>query len=886
MICVKSLQLDLNRILLLTVGLWPFERSKFVQLQLILSYGILITSIVFPLATFATTKCTLHLIVEVLSTEFLLILFSIKFSAFWFNLDTIKLIWEIIQNTYDELTDSSEVAILEKYGTIAKRYTYTLTLLVICCVSVFMFLPLWPRIIDVVWPANESRPHPPLQITMEYFLDHERYFYLFVLHINAIFCIGQTTILATGTIIIAYFQYICGMFKVASYRMEQVMIGTLKMSDAELKSLVHKRIIFAIDMHRKATKFAKLFQSKFEIFFFFLMITIVISISLSLYRIFYELSTGCDIEKLITSLMLLLSHYVYMFISNLGAQEIMDHNEHVFSTVYNVRWYTTPLHIQRIILFLLQRGTKTFYISLAGMFVGSLEGFSTLTSLSISYFTVVYSISCTLCSVMSIILLPLWPHFVGMFVYINNTRHAMKIVTEYFIDQDKYVYLLLVHIDTSLFIGTTVIVAMGTILLGYLKHACGMFRIDMICIETLYINLNRLLLLAVGLWPYQQSKLVQLQLILLFSTLISFILFQFASLVTLECTPDLLIKVLSSTLFFITLVIKYNSFRANIKAIRYLLELLQRIYNELQDENEIIIIRKYGQLAQRSTAGLLTCSVFIIIMSLLYIIYPLILDILWPLNKPRPRQQLQFVTEYFVDQEKYIQLITWHAFAAFLVGGVAMLATGTILMTFIRYACGMFQIASYRIEHAMIAGTAKYGKNKDSNLIYESLIYAVDIHRKAMQFSNMSVSKFKVSFFLLIIIGVLCGALNLFRISQIMMGEYNNIEISFPFVFIITYIMYLIIGCYVAQEITDHSNHVYTTVYSVQWYVAPLNIQKMILFLLERGSKVFTLNIGGFIVGSLESAVMVRTNKPIYIQPRTLFLNGLDEIKNAYRCRS
>ncbi|KYM96664.1 hypothetical protein ALC62_12711 [Cyphomyrmex costatus] len=40
---------------------------------------------------------------------------------------------------------------------------------------------------------------------------------------------------------------------------------------------------------------------------------------------------------------------------------------------YNVQWYIAPLHIQRIILILLQRGVKTFTLSVGGLFIGSLE---------------------------------------------------------------------------------------------------------------------------------------------------------------------------------------------------------------------------------------------------------------------------------------------------------------------------------------------------------------------------------------------------------------------------------------------------------------------------------------------------------------------------------
>jgi len=48
----------------------------------------------------------------------------------------------------------------------------------------------------------------------------------------------------------------------------------------------------------------------------------------------------------------------------------------------------------------------------------------------------------------------------------------------------------------------------------------------MISLETQHFNINRILLLIIGLWPYQRSPLIELQLILLFGTLISFIVFQ------------------------------------------------------------------------------------------------------------------------------------------------------------------------------------------------------------------------------------------------------------------------------------------------------------------------------------------------------------------------
>ncbi|XP_011350795.1 uncharacterized protein LOC105287078 isoform X2 [Ooceraea biroi] len=357
----------------------------------------------------------------------------------------------------------------------------------------------------------------------------------------------------------------------------------------------------------------------------------------------------------------------------------------------------------------------------------------------------------------------------------------------------------------------------------------------MICIESLQIRLNRILLLLVGLWPYQQSRLVRVQLVVLFTILTTFILFQFATFATSKCTSDLSINILSSTLFCAIFVIKYSSFRINIDIVKSLLEQLQHMYNELMDKNEIIIIEKYGRYAKRYTAIFTLLAIFIAFGLILYPFSPRILDILWPVNESRQRPSLLFMTEYFVDQERYFYLIFLHANVAICIGGFVMLATGTILITYFQHACGMFRIASYRIEQAMTIGTLDKGCLGNDNLIYKGLIYAVDMHRKAMKFSDSSVSKFKVMSF-----------------------KQNFMEISLPIIFVIVHFTYMILGNYLAQEITDHNNDVFTTVYNVQWYLAPLHVQKMILFLLQRSTRTFTLNVGGLFIGSLEGAATVR----------------------------
>jgi len=73
---------------------------------------------------------------------------------------------------------------------------------------------------------------------------------------------------------------------------------------------------------------------------------------------------------------------------------------------------------------------------------------------------------------------------------------------------------------------------------------------------------------------------------------------------------------------------------------------------------------------------------------------PRILDVLLLANH-RSSSQLQIMTEYFINPEKYFHFITLHTNIANCIAMIAILGTGTMNMMYIQHACGMFMIARY-----------------------------------------------------------------------------------------------------------------------------------------------------------------------------------------------
>ncbi|XP_025270209.1 odorant receptor 63a-like [Camponotus floridanus] len=219
------------------------------------------------------------------------------------------------------------------------------------------------------------------------------------------------------------------------------------------------------------------------------------------------------------------------------------------------------------------------------------------------------------------------------------------------------------------------------------------------------------------------------------------------------------------------------------------------------------------------------------------------------------------MTEYFVDQEKYFFLILLHLNAAFCTGIAVIVAIGTMLIAYLIHICGLFKITSYRIKHAMRESMLQNYSPKNDILILEEIRYAVHLHRQAMKLSKFLMSRFEKMLFCLIAVGVISLSLNLFQMFRVASMADNIGEIFFPSLLAFISILYMFCANYLGQHLTDHNNLVAITVYNVQWYIAPLYVQKLILFLLLENAKDFTLDVSGLFVASLEGfATLVKTS--------------------------
>ncbi|XP_072744232.1 uncharacterized protein [Anoplolepis gracilipes] len=327
----------MNRIILKTLGLWPYQQSYLTQIHKTLFASVVLTFILAQLLVFITTQYNINLLLKILSLVFPTLFGSIKYGIFIIHADNVKQLLEQIRSDWKLLKNKLEIDIVEKYA--CNFRLFTVTVIVFCLFNGFICVicQLLPIILNIIIPLNESRPCQLIVIT-EYFVNQEKYIYAMLLHELIAAFIVMTAIFGTAVTIMMYIFHACALFAVA--------------------------------------RFTEFLTSTFMVSYAILIIVGICSLSFNLFQFLESVTLTNNINEASIFALFIITHLIYLFFANCAGQEITDHGIKLFKATYNGLWYATPLHTQKLILFIMQKGTRNVTIGCGTLFIASLEGFA------------------------------------------------------------------------------------------------------------------------------------------------------------------------------------------------------------------------------------------------------------------------------------------------------------------------------------------------------------------------------------------------------------------------------------------------------------------------------------------------------------------------------
>ncbi|XP_019696755.1 uncharacterized protein LOC109503779 isoform X1 [Harpegnathos saltator] len=382
----------INQILLSAFHLWPYQCSRFIIINHIINLLLSLSFCFFQLTSFLTYQISMDLLIMVLSYAVPSFICTIQYCSFCIKSNAVKQILKDIHNSWSVLKNEMERDIMRKYSFSGQLCTILLFLCLVINLILYAFLQLLPDILNIINPLNETRPHQTYAVT-EYFVDPKQYYYPILCHWLFSIFFNSSIMIATTTLHIVYVEHICGMLSVASYRIEHSIEKHASSNSTDKEaSVIFQNISTAVELHRKAVQCSTFLSTTFALDFFLMVVASVLSLSLNLMRLFKAISLLKDVNELISSVLLVGAQLLFMYLDNYYGQKLTDHNNKIFYNAYNTPWYTVSTKIQKLFLFIMKYTTKTYILNIGNLIMASIEGFAKLISLSISYFTVIYSL--------------------------------------------------------------------------------------------------------------------------------------------------------------------------------------------------------------------------------------------------------------------------------------------------------------------------------------------------------------------------------------------------------------------------------------------------------------------------------------------------------------
>ncbi|XP_026828716.1 uncharacterized protein LOC105285744 isoform X2 [Ooceraea biroi] len=495
----------IHRIFLMILGLWPSYKSKHLKrIHIIFIFFLYCSSVVVQLATFLTAECNMECIVIKLSYILPSIVYILNYNCFFFNIECIRQSFEHIQLDWETLEDNNEMEILKKYTYVAYVFTIILSISFIAGICAFALFECTPIILDVIAPKEKSLPRR-ISIPIEFFVDQEEHFFLYLISevLGVFFGIWST--IATGAFLAAIGQHCCGTYKIASNLIRDTVTNhTLQIPVSQRIRFMYQNIRRAVRIHIRTMQFLNGLLFSFHLWYFPLIVIGVISLSCTLFRLFNATLRLNDSNEVFISYTMFIGHLIYMFLTNYFGQLIIDHSTEILRETYNTLWYVAPLPIQKLFL-IMQKSIKDYKLMVGSFYVASLEGFTTLKEVldHLSYdwefirseeefiimddhastakiFTHIFlflsSIGISV-MIMSHIPIPI-PTIIDVLLPLNLTRtQGLHLIVEYFVDPSKYFTLILIHLTISICLGVITITSTSLMLLGIGFHCCALFKL-------------------------------------------------------------------------------------------------------------------------------------------------------------------------------------------------------------------------------------------------------------------------------------------------------------------------------------------------------------------------------------------------------------------------
>ncbi|XP_076378913.1 uncharacterized protein LOC143259626 isoform X2 [Megalopta genalis] len=279
--------------------------------------------------------------------------------------------------------------------------------------------------------------------------------------------------------------------------------------------------------------------------------------------------------------------------------------------------------------------------------------------------------------------------------------------------------------------------------------------------------------------------------------------------------------------------LRYVGFMLNFPIIKSLYENIVQDYNTLKNPIEAEMFMKQVQETKRVVFTLTALSGGVVLFVFATLLVPTLL---------RSHLQIHYLKIFgFFYNETSVQtdLVCCHLVLVSTIGIIALAGTEATLAVSSFYLCGLFEIASYRIQMAVKE------MSESTALMVLNIRPAVTMHQRAIKLAADLARNMMNSYLVAIITVVVSFAVNLYRLylAVMQLDEIDNVLVSLQFV--LAHVIIMFSNNYSGQRLINTSIGIFQGTYNSLWYRIPPKSQKTLLFILMKSATEVRFNLSG-----------------------------------------
>ncbi|XP_035720592.1 uncharacterized protein LOC118440936 [Vespa mandarinia] len=400
-----------------------------------------------------------------------------------------------VQIDYAFFTTDGEMKIILEYAENGRKFTIIYIGFFLVSMLIFIIPPL--RAISM--SSINGTIERPFIHHVEYFVDSQTFYYPIILHSCVTIFICVYIIVTVDTMFVLLVQHACALFKALGYRLhyitengDDIMVIDLNPSKSNDKS--YQNISECVRRHRDAIEFANLLESYYSTSLFLQAGFNMIELSITVFQATISVNETNELFQQVSVCYSTLTHILFQCVNG---QRVIDHSDQMHEHLINMKWYHTSLRTRKVIYLMLIRSRVYCVLTAAKMFNMSMETFSTVKTIlnrieaDYSFFTTncekeiiskyaengrKFTIYCTVTFTMAMLHLMIAP-LKGIFGRVNDTsKRPMLHHVEYFVDTQKYYYLIIFQTYVIYFIVCFSFAMVDTLFVVFVQHNGGLFK--------------------------------------------------------------------------------------------------------------------------------------------------------------------------------------------------------------------------------------------------------------------------------------------------------------------------------------------------------------------------------------------------------------------------